>query len=425
MRLVTMTLGLVLALSACGGSDVSEQTPATTPPTTASPTTEPVPTSSSSIATTAPATSAGPTTSLSTTTTEPLPPLRNLRLEVVATDVRRPTLVLAPEDDSRRFIVLQGGSVVILTDDGSLLDPPFLDIGEEVNDNGIEQGLLGMAFHPDYATNGRFFVYYSVASNDTRLVEMRVGPDPDRADHASAVVLLEIAQPTDRHNAGMMQFGPDGLLYLALGEGGAASENAQNPDTVLGSILRIDVDGPSPYAIPPDNPFIDGAAPEVWAIGLRNPWRFSIDFPTETMFIGDVGHSDWEEVNAVPLAPVGYNFGWLPMEGTRCFQRGCDPTGKTLPVLEYSHEQGCSITGGFVYRGAAIPEIDGLYFYSDWCQGWIRSFRLVDGIATDEKDWTAELGSPGQVTSFGTDAQGELYVTTWDGTVYQLVADRG
>jgi glucose/arabinose dehydrogenase len=237
-------------------------------------------------------------------------------------------------------------------------------------------------------------------------------------------VLLEVVQPTDRHNAGMLQFGPDGYLYVSLGEGGAASENAQNSNTLLGSILRIDVDGGAPYAVPPDNPFVDGEAPEVWAIGLRNPWRFSIDPATETMFIADVGHSDWEEINAVPLAPVGYNFGWLPMEGTRCFQAGCDTSGKTLPVLEYSHSQGCSISGGFVYRGKAIPEIDGHYFYSDWCQGWIRSFRLDGSEVVDETDWTEELGSPGQVTSFGTDAAGELYVTTWDGLVFKIVAVR-
>lgn len=411
-------LCLFVLLAACGveGAQADPTLDSRPSSTTASV----APTSTTVAPTTIPQTAPATTT----TTTEPLAPLRSLELELVADGLPRPTLVLAPRDDARRFVVLQGGRVVILDDDGVPLADPFLDLSDEVNDNGIEQGLLGMAFHPDYAQNGRLFVYYSVANNDTRLVELHVADDPNRVDPSTAETLLEIVQPTDRHNAGMIQFGPDGYLYLSLGEGGAAAENAQNSDTVLGSIIRLDVDSGAPYTVPADNPFVDGAAPEVWAIGLRNPWRFAIDAATDTMFIADVGHSDWEEINAVPLAPAGYNFGWLAMEGTHCFQAGCDPAGMILPIVEYGHSEGCSVSGGFVYRGADIPEINGHYFYGDWCGGWIRSFRLLNGVATDERDWTDELGSPGQVTSFGTDARGELYVTTWDGSIFKLAASR-
>ena len=206
-------------------------------------------------------------------------------------------------------------------------------------------------------------------------------------DPSSEIQLLTFDKPTTRHNGGMLQFGPDGYLWMSLGEGGAASVNSQDPNRLLSSILRLDVDSGEPYGIPEDNPFAGGGgAPEVWAKGLRNPWRFSID--GDLIYIGDVGHEDFEEIDIVPLDGAPYNFGWLRMEGTSCFQRGCDAVaeGLTLPVVEYTHAEGCSVTGGFVYRGAAIPELDGHYFYGDWCGEWIRSFRYEGGEVTGPPD---------------------------------------
>jgi glucose/arabinose dehydrogenase len=206
---------------------------------------------------------------------------------------------------------------------------------------------------------------------------------------------------------------------MSLGEGGAASVNSQDPSRLLSAILRLDVDGGEPYAIPPDNPYQDGeGAPEVWAKGLRNPWRFTID--EDLLYIADVGHSDYEEIDVVPLSGAPYNFGWLRMEGTHCFQPGCDPAAEnlTLPVLEYTHDEGCSITGGFVYRGEAIPELRGHYFYADWCGAWVRSFRYAEGEVLDHQ---LRFEDAGQINSFGVDSQGELYVLTYEGDVKKIV----
>ena len=368
-------------------------------------------------------------TTSTTTTTAPLDPLLGLAVDTVI-EVRRPVLALADPDDDRLFIVEQAGIVQVLPNGDSTAATPFLDITDVVGANGIEQGLLGMALHPRFAENGRFFVYYTDPSNHSHLVEYAATSDLE-ADSESGRELLFVEQPTDRHNAGMLTFGPDGYLWLSLGEGGAASVNAQSPETLLGSILRIDVDtaaSGSPYVSPSDNPFTNGGgAPEVWAFGLRNPWRFSIDPVQRLLYIGDVGHSEWEEIDVVSIDDdAGANFGWLPMEGTHCFLNGCDPDLYTLPVVEYSHEGGnCSVTGGFVYRGEAIPELTGHYFYADWCGGWVRSFLYADGEATDMVDWSDQLGELGQITSFGLDGQGELLITTWEGGVYRVVPLRG
>jgi glucose/arabinose dehydrogenase len=351
-----------------------------------------------------------------TTTTIPLDPLLGIGVELVTEGLKRPVLVLSPPDDVRRFVVLQGGKIVIMNQDGLVRSEPFLDISDLVNDNSIEQGLLGVAFHPTYAQNGRLFVYYTQANNNSILVEYHASGDPDRVNLGSATEMLEIEQPTERHNAGMLLFGPRGYLWMSLGEGGAASVNAQDSDTLLGTMVRLDVDSEAPYAIPSDNPFVDGAAPEVWAIGLRNPWRFWIDASTEMLYIGDVGQGNWEEINVVSIDAAGSNFGWLPMEGTRCFLSGCDASLYDLPIVEYPHSEGCSIVGGVVYRGEAIPELSGDFFYSDWCQGWLRSFAFG---SPDINEW--DVGELGQVTSFGTDASGEVYITTWSGEVYKLV----
>lgn len=307
---------------------------------------------------------------------------------------------------------------------GALADEPFLDIRSTVNDIGIEQGLLGMAFHPEFENNGRFFVYFSDDTNDTRLMEYRVGSDPDLADPDSGEVLLTFPRTSDRHHGGMIQFGEDGYLYLSVGDSGAASVNGQDPGTLLGTILRLDVDGGDPYAIPPGNPF-DGSdgRPEVWAYGLRNPWRFWMDPVDQLIYIGDVGQSDREEIDIAPVADPGLNYGWPVVEGTRCFRRAnCDQAEFIPPAYEYGHDEGCSVTGGIVYRGAAVPELDGHYFFADWCNRWVRSLRWDGSQAVDVVEWD-ELGG-GQVNSFGYDGAGEIYITTWEGDVARIVGRR-
>lgn len=356
---------------------------------------------------------------LSTTTTEPLAPLSGLSLQVEATDFREPIMMLPLPGSDQNLVVERSGTIRALGETA-----PWLDISERVNsEDGIEPGLLGMAFHPDFAENGRFFLYYyRHGIEQTTLAEFSAVNGV--ADPASEITLIDIDKPTNRHNGGMLQFGPDGLLYLSVGEGGKASLNAQNPDTLLGKILRVDVDGGVPYSIPPTNPYREGKAPEVIAIGLRNPWRTWIDFETGLFYIADVGQEDWEEVDVVPIDELpGSNFGWLRMEGSSCFQAGCDPVeeGLTLPVIEYSHVEGCSITGGVVYRGDLIPELNGHYLYADWCSGWVRSFTMSGGTASEPIPWLEDVG---QVNGFGIDQEGEVYLLTFDGAIKKLVAVR-
>ncbi|HEY7563949.1 MAG TPA: PQQ-dependent sugar dehydrogenase [Acidimicrobiia bacterium] len=394
-----------------GSCVVAPVTTDVTPVFPSSTTTRPVPT-------TAAPTTASPSTTVPPTTTT-LAPLLGLGLELVAEGFREPIFLVSPPGDQRRFVVERTGVISILAPSGSPSPEPFLDLRDRVNSAGIEQGLLGMAFHPDYASNGRFFLYYyREGAEQTQLSEFSVGNSPSRGDPDSEVQMLTFDKPTIHHNGGMLVFGPDGYLWMSLGEGGKASVHSQDPFKLLSSILRLDVDGGVPYAIPPDNPFVTGGgAPEVWAKGLRNPWRFSID--ENLIYIADVGHSEYEEIDIVPLDGAPYNFGWLRMEGNHCFQRGCDPVAEnlTLPVLEYTHAEGCSITGGFVYRGAAIPELRGHYFYSDWCGGWIRSFRFEGGQIVDHQ---TRFEDAGQVNSFGVDSEGELYLLTFEGQVLRV-----
>ena len=417
-RLISVALALLFLMGACTGSEISQTAPpiATTAPTT---------TTTAATATTA--ASPEPTTTVppaTTTTTEPLAPLIGLELEMIA-EVHRPVVALPLPGATGLLVVDQQGIIVTVDEDGTVAD--FLDLTDRVGANGIEQGLLGLALHPKFLSNGRFFAYYTAPDNDSHLVEFGLTAD-GVGDPDSERELLFFEQPTDRHNAGTLVFGPDGYLWLSLGEGGAASDNAQNPETLLSSLLRLDVEGKEPYEVPADNPFVDGGgAREVWAYGLRNPWKFSIDPVDRMIYIGDVGHSEWEEIDVVSMdTGAGSNFGWLPMEATHCFISGCDPSLYTAPALEFSHEGGnCSVTGGVVYRGQAIPEFDGHYFYADWCGGWIRSFKLVDGEATEQADWSEQLGNVGQVTSISPDANGELLITTWDGGVYRILPIRG
>ncbi|MDH3189868.1 MAG: PQQ-dependent sugar dehydrogenase [Acidimicrobiia bacterium] len=371
----------------------------------------------------------------STTGGPALPELQSISLDVVYEGFQQPTVLTAPVGDTRLFVAQRVGVIRILDENYEVVDPAFLAIDDRVLAGGIEQGLLGLAFHPDYATNGKFYVYYTDKGGRRQLSEFTVSAtNPNRADPDSERVLFEFDQPegsTDiRHYAGQLAFGPDGYLYTAQGDGADSRDQGQNPDTMYAAISRIDVDTGDPYGIPPENPFVDGGgAPEVWAYGLRNPWRFSIDPVDGLIYIADVGHADQEEINVLPISEGGFNLGWSDVEGTRCFHvQDCDLTNYTAPVLIYFHgseaDQGCSITGGYVYRGSEIPELHGTYFYSDWCTQWIKSFKYVGGAVTEEKDWTSELGTIGQINSFGLSGTGELYAVTYDGKVAKFTANR-
>ncbi|MDH3455333.1 MAG: PQQ-dependent sugar dehydrogenase [Gemmatimonadota bacterium] len=348
-------------------------------------------------------------------------------LEVVAQGLRNPVYVTAPANDARLFIVEQPGRIRVV-EGNALRSEPFLDIENRVRDGG-EQGLLGLAFHPDYASNGYFYVNYTIQDGSTRIERYQVSADPNRADVNSDKVIIQIPQPYGNHNGGMVLFGPDGMLYIGMGDGGSANDpqdNGQNAATLLGSLLRIDVDGGDPYAIPNDNPFVGNpqARDEIWAIGLRNPWRFSFDSQDGLLYIGDVGQNAWEEVHVAPLDVGGLNYGWNEMEGRHCFgMGGCDQTGLTLPPVEYGHDNGCSVIGGIVYRGTALADVAGHYFYSDWCGGWLRSFRYVNGAATAHSEWA--VGDIGNVLTFGEDAARNVYIGSQNGRVYRLIPDGG
>lgn len=349
------------------------------------------------------------------------PGAAGIRLETVATGLASPVLLTAPPGDARLFVVEQGGRIRVI-DASGLKTRPFLDITDLVSSGG-ERGLLGLAFSPDYATTGEFVVDYTDRSGNTRVERYAVSADPDSADPGSARIVLSVQQPFSNHNGGLVTFGPDGMLYIGLGDGGGAGDprgNGQNPGTLLGTILRLDLSS-EPYAIPPDNPFsgVSSARGEIWAYGLRNPWRYSFDRVAGLLYIADVGQNQYEEVNVVGATTPGLNFGWNRMEGMHCYgTASCDTAGLSMPALEYDHGQGCSVTGGFVYRGSDLPGAAGLYFYSDYCSGWIRSFRYVAGQATERRDWGLDAG---RVLSFGEDARGELYVLNAAGTVYRLV----
>ena len=337
--------------------------------------------------------------------------------------LQNPVYLTSPANDPRLFIVEQPGRIRIYKN-GALLPTPFLDIASIVTSGG-EQGLLSVAFDPAYATNGRFYVYHNDLNGDIAVARYTATPGSDVANAGSREPVITIPHPVQgNHNGGLAMFGPDGMLYLGTGDGGGGgdpSNNAQNTNSLLGKLLRIDVTT-LPYTIPGTNPFA-GATPgadEIWAYGLRNPWRYAFDAPAGQLYIADVGQNLWEEVNAVATTEAGVNYGWRVMEGTHCFNAPtCSSTGLTLPVLEYSHGDGCSITGGFVYRGTAVPELSGHYFYSDFCSGFLRSFRLSNGQAVDQRTWP--IGNIGNILSFGMDAAGELYMLSLNGGVYRIV----
>jgi glucose/arabinose dehydrogenase len=356
------------------------------------------------------------------------PPVGNeARLVVAASGLSSPVHLAAPAGDPRVFIVEQPGRIRILAG-GQLRAEPFLDITARVGAGG-ERGLLSVAFHPAFAGNRYLYVNFTDTGGTTRVERYTATADGQRAEPGSARLILSIPQPFSNHNGGMMQFGPDGMLYIATGDGGSGGDpqnHGQRLDSLLGKLLRINVDAGEPYAIPADNPWrtTAGARPELWARGLRNPWRFAFDFESGLLYTADVGQSAREEINVQPAAAAGLNYGWNTMEGSLCFPPGssCSPAGLVLPVVEYDHSQagGCSVTGGHVYRGAMLPALRGHYFYADYCRGWVRSFSYTAaGTATEQRQWP--FGNIGNITSFGVDGAGELYVLASGGTVYRMV----
>ncbi|MEM7287481.1 MAG: PQQ-dependent sugar dehydrogenase [Actinomycetota bacterium] len=410
-------LGLLILLAACGGDQRAAPVAAaaTATPDPAVPTATPAPTATPTPLPTLPPATATP---IPTPTPTPLPPLLGLDTEVVVSGLRQPVFVTGmPGTDL--LLVIEREGVVRLIDDGAIVDEPFLDLRDRINSSSIEQGLLGLAFHPSFIDSGRFFAYWTQLDGDSRLAEFTL-VDGRRGDPESMQVVLDVEQPAERHNAGMIHFGPDGHLFLSLGDGGSGGRTAQDTTNLLGTIVRLDVDGREPYEIPTDNPMGD----EMWAYGLRNPWRFSIDHEERLLYVADVGQDTFEEINVVSVDEPGHNFGWINMEGSLCFSGSCNGDGLTPPVLEYSHDEGCSVTGGHVYRGADIPELVGHYFYGDWCSGIVRTFRHADGQALDQQDWTADLDEIGEVTSFGVDDAGNLYTANWDGEIHRIVAVR-
>lgn len=411
----TLLWGLLLALAGCVGD---EQTINGSP--VPDPTTPGV---------------GSPAASVPPSPPDPTPfPLRTgpdaLALELVADGFVRPLGVLAAGDGGDRlFVVEQDGVIRILDVERSVLPDPFLELTGRVESGGNEQGLLGLAFHPDHARNGRLFVNYTRQPDGATVVaEYRVAASGQRVDPGSERVLLEIPQPFANHNGGQLAFGPDGYLYVALGDGGGANDprgNGQDPATLLGTLLRLDVDGSSPgraYAVPDDNPFADGGgAAEVWAYGLRNPWRFSFDRRAGDLYIADVGQGGWEEVNRQPVDSAGgENYGWPVMEGRHCTAaEGCDQSPYALPIAEYPLDGACAIVGGHVYRGSAQPELVGVYLFADHCTGEVMTLQVDEGTITPKPVLQSGL----TVTSFGEDEAGEVYLVAREGGIYRVLVD--
>lgn len=342
----------------------------------------------------------------------------------VASGLDAPLGVAHAGDGTGRLFILEKAGLIRILLNGQVSSQPFLDIRDRVGSSGSEQGLLGLAFHPDYAQNGYFFVNYTNARGNTIIARFQVSPgQPDQADPASETQLLQVSQPYGNHNGGVVAFGPDGYLYLGLGDGGSAGDpqnNAQSLATLLGKVLRIDVDSADqPYAIPPDNPFPSGASPEIWAYGLRNPWRMAFDRISGDLYIGDVGQNEWEEIDYLPAgSPGGANFGWDYFEGNHPYE-GTPPQDADFiaPIAEYNHSLGCSVTGGVVYRGQALPDWQGIYLYGDYCTG-----RIWGLLRNASGEWTSQVlfENLGRIASFGEDEAGEVYIADLSGTVYQL-----
>jgi glucose/arabinose dehydrogenase len=443
-RLLAMTglLTTLLLLTACAGATGQPAAPATAPAATAALASPPAPAVASPTPTAAPPTrpatlapattrppAAVPTAPAAATPAATGAAAPRLATERVAGGLDAPVDVRHAGDGSGRLFVVEKIGRIRIVKNGAPLPTPFLDIAGQVNARSSERGLLGLAFHPRYPSNGLFFVNYTDLNGDTVVARYQVTKEnPDRADPSSAKTILAFKQPYPNHNGGNLVFGPDGYLWIGTGDGGSAGDpqgNGQNGQALLGKMLRIDVDRGDPYAIPPDNPYVNDPRfrPEVWAIGLRNPWRYSFDRATGDLFIADVGQGRWEEIDVTPAGTRGgVNYGWNIMEGSHCFRPAadCDRTGLALPVAEYGHDKGCSVTGGHVYRGTRIAGLAGVYLFGDFCSGrlWTLTPRPGGG-------WTMReaLTTTFQISSFGEEPDGEILIVSYaTGEIYRLVA---
>ncbi|MFN8533578.1 MAG: PQQ-dependent sugar dehydrogenase [Dehalococcoidia bacterium] len=412
---VTLLVILILA-AGCGpppasGRPVAGSSPTSPPPTAASQTTSP----------------AGRTPTTTPAARGFDPSAVRLALTPVLSGLDQVTDFEEAPDGTGRFFVLERAGLVRLFRNGDVAQQPVLDLRSILTSNGQEQGLLGIAFHPAFAQNRRFFVYYTARNGANTVAEYRMSSDPARADPASGRILLAIDDFAQNHNGGNLVFGPDGFLYIGTGDGGGGGDpqrTAQNLGSLLGKLLRIDVDGGEPYRIPPGNPLVgrSGARPEIWAYGLRNPWRFSFDRQTGDLWIADVGQNALEEINFTPAGtPAPVNYGWSTMEASQCFRgQGCDQAGLTLPITEYGRDQGCSVTGGYVYRGKASPALTGAYLFGDYCTG-----RIWATVPSGQGGWTTTelLRDPSlRISSFAEDRSGELYVVGLGGQVFRLIS---
>jgi glucose/arabinose dehydrogenase len=420
MRLTPTLMAFALAAAAC--SPGQSPGPSTARPGTAAPTGTPPPTGTSSTGTRPPATD-GPAGSPGPLDLESL----TVTLEPFVTIEGGPLAMTAPDDGTGRlFVAAQDGRIWVIQD-GTVLPDPAVDLGPRLRSGG-EQGLLGIAVHPGFPTDQRIFVNYTDEAGDTIVASLEIDPnDGNRIDPDSHRRLLFIDQPYANHNGGAVLFGPDGYLYVFMGDGGSGGDpqgNGQNRQALLGKVLRIDIDGATgdlDYGVPPDNPFAGGGGrDEIWHLGLRNPWRASFDRASGDLWIGDVGQGDWEEIDVARAGVGGLNYGWNTMEGAHCFgESACNQEGMTLPVTEYGRDLGCTVIGGYVYRGARYPALSGAYVFADFCDG--RLFAIdstTDGLVPPVEVGIASAG----LSAFGEDAEGELYVLNLDGNVSRLVA---
>jgi hypothetical protein len=337
--------------------------------------------------------------------------------------------VTAPPGDPSRLLVVERGGRILLLKNGVRQDSAFLNLTALTDTATGEFGVYSIAFHPQYATNRRLFAYYADLSGNSQLAEFQADASLDHADPGSWKAILN--QPQDAATVlygGLISFGPGGKLYLGLGDGSPTDSvlpTAQDSGSLLGKILRLDVDAGSPYVIPADNPYVGRAGwrGEIWQLGLRNPWRWSFDRGTGDLWIADVGEDFWEELDFLPGPAVGgNNFGWPYLEGGHCFSPavGCDSTGLILPVLEYAHQPACAVTGGYVYRGRRYPDLRGTYFYGDYCSGFVRAIRLVGGTPTIPYTPLSPPLTNDNIVSFGEDADGEVYVVMASGRIYRI-----